>query len=75
MQNLQMNIRTVGGEKQVNCAGYFQSDWFGIDELLSKQTTIYDFIKELESNNQDTRDMVEHYDVTEHMRVKLLKSK
>lgn len=70
-----MNIRTVEGTKQINCFGYFQVDFFSLDDLVAKQKSIYNLIEKLKENNQDASDMIEHYDVTEQMRVKLLKSK
>lgn len=72
---LKMNHRVIDGESQINCLGYFKSDWFSLDDLISKQEAIYSFIKELEKDKSNADDMIKHYDVTEHMRVELLKYK
>lgn len=69
---LEMNTRNIEGENQVNCKGYFNCNWFSFDALIRKQKEIYQFIQDLERDNKETKEMVEWYDVTEYMRVKLL---
>jgi len=70
-----MNTRSIDGVNQINCLGYFNCKWFNFESLMSKQKEIYDFIKELKRENKNAEEMMEWYDVTEYMRVKLLKSK
>ena len=68
---LKMNIRIIEGKKQVNCLGYFQSDWFTLESLLIRQSDIYSLIQSKKNNDEDTLEIENLYNVTEHMRVKL----
>lgn len=69
---LTMNTRIVNNQIQVNCLGYFQSDWFNLDSLLKRQKEIYNLISNKKINNENIDELSILYDVTENMRVKML---
>ncbi len=72
--NLTMNTRVIDDQVQINCIGYFQCNFFDIDSLLKKQAEIYAYISENKSFISSFEEMTNLYDITEHMRVKLLAS-
>jgi hypothetical protein len=77
MKNLQINVRTIEGENQVNCIGFFSGKFFNIDNLIHFQKDIYNHIEWNRKHlpYEDNTKGVEWYDVCEYMRVELLSKK
>ena len=68
----QTNIRIVNGKKQVNSIGFFKSDFFNMEDLIERQNEIHSHISNL-SEGKNKTEMETLYNVTEYMRVELLK--
>jgi hypothetical protein len=72
--NIKIRYNKSKDENEVSCTGYFNSDFFTIDELIYRQKNIYNLIDENQKIKSEIRnDLAELYDITEKMRVELLK--
>ena len=74
IMNIKINTTTKSGVTKVNAIGYFKSDFFCLNTLIARQTEIWALINKLPKNSEASKKASSLYNVTELMRVQLLRA-